>query len=158
MCRARFGAPARTADGSGSARSAWSTPPCILSARTVHTRTTASGLKPDCRHLMSRNFSAPRSAPKPASVTTTSDSCRAARVAITELQPWAMLANGPPWMNTGFALQGLHQVRIDGIGQERGHRAVDTQVAGGHRGAVGIARDDDVAEAPLQVRAVAGET
>ena len=23
-------------------------------------------------------------------------------VAITELQPWAMLANGPPWMNAGL--------------------------------------------------------
>ena len=44
-------------------------PPCILSARTVATTTTASGFKPAMRHLMSRNFSAPRSAPKPASVT-----------------------------------------------------------------------------------------
>ena len=25
----------------------------------------------------------------------------AIRVARTELQPWAMLANGPPWMNAG---------------------------------------------------------
>ena len=34
------------------------------------TTTTAEGSMPDRRHLMSRNFSAPRSAPKPASVTT----------------------------------------------------------------------------------------
>ena len=41
----------------------------ILSARTVATITTASGHRSAMRHLMSRNFSAPRSAPKPASVT-----------------------------------------------------------------------------------------
>ncbi len=27
---------------------------------------------------------------------------RRACVAITELQPWAMLANGPPWSNAGL--------------------------------------------------------
>ena len=36
---------------------------------TVATTTTASGVRPAMRHLISRNFSAPRSAPKPASVT-----------------------------------------------------------------------------------------
>ena len=36
----------------------------------VATITAASGLKPALRHLMLKNFSAPRSAPKPASVTT----------------------------------------------------------------------------------------
>ena len=50
---------------------------------------------------MSTNFSAPRSAPKPASVTTMSASRRPARVAITELHPWAMLANGPPCTKAG---------------------------------------------------------
>ncbi len=50
---------------------------------------------------MSMNFSAPRSAPKPASVTTTSASFSPSRVAITELQPCAMLANGPPCTNAG---------------------------------------------------------
>ncbi len=45
------------------------TPPWFFSARTVATTTTALGLRPARRHLMSRNFSAPRSAPKPASVT-----------------------------------------------------------------------------------------
>ena len=45
------------------------TPPCIFSARIVATTTTADGRRPAVRHFMSRNFSAPRSAPKPASVT-----------------------------------------------------------------------------------------
>ena len=47
-----------------------SQPPWYLSARMVATITTAAGRSPDLRHLMSMNFSAPRSAPKPASVTT----------------------------------------------------------------------------------------
>ena len=47
-----------------------SQPPWNLSARIVATSTTAEGLMPDLRHLMSMNFSAPKSAPKPASVTT----------------------------------------------------------------------------------------
>ena len=36
-----------------------------LSALTVATNTTASGFKPDLRHFISKNFSAPKSAPKP---------------------------------------------------------------------------------------------
>jgi hypothetical protein len=50
--------------------SSMATPPCILSARMVATITAADGASPALRHLMSKNFSAPRSAPKPASVTT----------------------------------------------------------------------------------------
>ena len=38
-------------------------------------------------HLISKNFSAPRSAPKPASVTTYLDNFKADFVAITELHP-----------------------------------------------------------------------
>ena len=82
-------------------RSASATPPWYFRARTVATTTATSGRSPDLRHLMSTNFSAPRSAPKPASVTTKSASRRPARVAITELHPWAMLANGPPCTNAG---------------------------------------------------------
>ena len=42
-------------------------PDCVVIVATI---TAAFGRSPDLRHLMSRNFSAPRSAPKPASVTT----------------------------------------------------------------------------------------
>ena len=49
--------------------SALGTPPLYLSARTVATSTTQpTGQAPRIRHLMSMNFSAPRSEPKPASV------------------------------------------------------------------------------------------
>jgi len=44
--------------------------PCIFSALAVATMTTQLGCMLPTRHLMSRNFSAPQSAPKPASVTT----------------------------------------------------------------------------------------
>jgi hypothetical protein len=59
-----------TASTFSSPSSSLPTPPFIFSARTVATITTASGDRPALRHLMSKNFSAPRSAPKPASVTT----------------------------------------------------------------------------------------
>ena len=62
--------PASSASRFSSESAALGTPPLCLSARTVATTTHASGRMPDMRHLMSQNFSAPRSAPKPASVTT----------------------------------------------------------------------------------------
>jgi len=40
------------------------TPPFIFMARTVATMTVADGFSPAFAHLMSKNFSAPRSAPK----------------------------------------------------------------------------------------------
>ncbi|SCU54347.1 Uncharacterised protein [Staphylococcus aureus] len=45
---------------------------------------------------MSMNFSAPKSEPNPASVTTISAKSRAVSVAKIELQPCAIFANGPP--------------------------------------------------------------
>ena len=45
-------------------------PPWWRSALMVTTRTTASGFSPEEAHLMLKNFSAPRSAPNPASVMT----------------------------------------------------------------------------------------
>ena len=70
MWRPRLAQPFLTASTFSVPRSSFLTPPFIFMARTVATITTASGLRPALRHLMSKNFSAPRSAPKPASVTT----------------------------------------------------------------------------------------
>jgi hypothetical protein len=50
---------------------------------------------------MSKNFSAPMSAPNPASVATISFEASAIRSAMIELLPWAMFANGPQWTNAG---------------------------------------------------------
>ena len=58
--------------------------------------TVALGCNPLLRHTISKNFSAPRSAPNPASVIAYSPCDIAILVANSELQPWAMLANGPP--------------------------------------------------------------
>ena len=66
----RFSAPLRTASGSGASMSLIATPPCHLRPRMVATTTAAEGLGPPCRTLISMNFSKPRSAPNPASVTT----------------------------------------------------------------------------------------
>jgi len=44
-------------------------PECAFSALTVATTTAASGRRPEARHLMLKNRSAPMSAPNPASVT-----------------------------------------------------------------------------------------
>ncbi|EJW96350.1 hypothetical protein EVA_15542 [gut metagenome] len=64
-----MGRPRSRASRFSSLSVALGTPPWFLRARTVATNTTAAGLSPAKRHLISRNFSAPRSAPKPASVT-----------------------------------------------------------------------------------------
>jgi hypothetical protein len=50
---------------------------------------------------MSKNFSAPSSKAKPASVTTASACASAMRVAAMVLVPCAMFANGPPCTNAG---------------------------------------------------------
>ena len=81
--------------------SALGTPPLYFNALTVATITAASGLSPAFLHFISKNFSAPRSAPKPASVTATSASFIASFVALTELHPCAIFANGPPCTSTG---------------------------------------------------------
>jgi hypothetical protein len=70
--------------------------------RIVATSTAMRGLRSASLHLMSKNFSAPKSAPKPASVTTKSARPMAVLVATTLLQPWAILAKGPPWIRAGL--------------------------------------------------------
>ena len=75
--------------------------PWCSSARTVATSTTALGVRPPTRATMSRNFSKPRSDPNPPSVTMTSASLSAMRVATSELLPCAMFAKGPAWTKAG---------------------------------------------------------
>ena len=68
MCFSRFTIPFLRASMSGFDTSLLGTPPLYFRALIVATSTTTSGLSPDILHLISINFSAPRSAPKPASV------------------------------------------------------------------------------------------
>ncbi len=72
-----------------------------MSARTVETTTAASGVKPDARHLMLKNRSAPMSAPNPASVMRKSPDRMPIRSATIDELPVAMLPNGPAWTRTG---------------------------------------------------------
>ena len=70
ICLTRLQHPSCNASRFSLSKSSLVTPPCIFSARVVATITDASGAKPAARHLISKNFSAPKSAPNPASVTT----------------------------------------------------------------------------------------
>ena len=97
ICFSRLQIPFFSASRFSATSSVFGTPPLYFKARTVATKTTASGFNPAIRHLISINFSAPRSAPKPASVIAMSESFNAIFVARTLLHPWAILANGPPW-------------------------------------------------------------
>ena len=70
ICFCKLAIPANNASTFSQAKSAFSTPPCIFNALIVATITTHEGCKSAFLHLISKNFSAPKSAPKPASVTT----------------------------------------------------------------------------------------
>ena len=70
MCLSRLTNPFFNALTFSFFNSSFDTPPCILRALIVATMTTQSGLIPDFLHFIFKNFSAPRSAPNPASVTT----------------------------------------------------------------------------------------
>mmetsp|Transcript_2623 Transcript_2623/g.7805 ORF Transcript_2623/g.7805 Transcript_2623/m.7805 type:complete len:204 (+) Transcript_2623:536-1147(+) len=109
-CRARLVlAPLRaaaaslslTSSGGGRVGLGPKAPPCSFIARTVHAITTQSGRQPLARALMLKNFSAPMSEPKPASVTTKSAAPSATRSATTLEFPCAMLAKGPQCTSAG---------------------------------------------------------
>ena len=70
ICLSKFTNPFFTASIFSFLSSSLLTPPCIFKALIVATITTQLGFNPDFLHLISKNFSAPRSAPNPASVTT----------------------------------------------------------------------------------------
>ncbi len=65
----------------------------------------------------------------------------------TELQPCAMLANGPPWTKAGLFSSVCTRFGCIASLQQHGHRAVGLEVAGVDRLLVARVADDDVAEA-----------
>ena len=69
-CFNKFGRPASKASKLVSFKLALSTPPLYFNALTVTTIITASGFISAILHFISKNFSAPKSAPNPPSVTT----------------------------------------------------------------------------------------
>ena len=68
-------------------------------------------------------------------------------VAVTELQPWAMLANGPPWMNAGLFSRVCTRLGDQGVLEQDGHGSgLRFQFAGADRFAVAGVGDNDVAD------------
>ena len=120
--------------------------------------TTQLGIRPRARHLMSKNFSMPQSAPKPAlgHHVAVRASLRAIWSAMMEELPWAMLANGPAVDEGRAALQGLHQVGHEGVLHQHGHGAGDAQVLGRDGFALLVRAEDDAAQALAQVLQAAG--
>ena len=104
-CVFKFSQPVFKASRFSIFKSSFSTPPWYFKALIVATKTAALGFNPAWRHLMLTNFSAPKSAAKPASVTTYGASLRAKRVALTLFEPWAMLPKGPQCTKTGVCSQ-----------------------------------------------------
>jgi hypothetical protein len=94
---------------------------------------------------MSTNFSAPRSAPKPAS----GGHHRAA--AVGDVGERSAVDEG------GGALERLDQVGRERVAQECGHGALGAEVAGGHRRHRAGVADHDVADASLEVGPGLGE-
>ena len=106
---------------------------------------------------MSKNFSAPMSAPNPASVQTISFVASAIRSASTELLPWAMFANGPQWTNAGPPSSVWRRFGLIASVRRRGHRAGDAEVLGRDRAAVARRGEDHPAEPRPEVGQVGGE-
>ncbi len=78
-------------------------------------------------------------------------------VASTELQPCAMLANGPPWTKAGVPSSVCTRFGDSASLSSAVIGAVRLEVAGAHRLAIAGIADDDVAEPLLEVVEVAGE-
>ena len=78
-------------------------------------------------------------------------------MAITELQPWAMLANGPPWMNAGLFSSVCTRLGISASLSRTVIGPARLEVGRGHRAPLAGVADDDLAEALLEVGKVLGE-
>ena len=68
-----------------------------------------------------------------------------------------MLANGPAWTSAGVALEGLHEVGLDGVLEQHRHGAAGADVVGGQRLARRVVGEGDAAEALAQVLERRGE-
>ena len=156
-CFSRFSIPRASASELSLPESAAGTRPWNLRARSVATRTTAWGQMDAARHLMSRNFSAPRSKPNPASVNTTSARRRARSVATMLLQPWAMLPKGPPWTRAGAPSVVCTRFGRSASRSSAAMAPCGLEVAGIDGLAAPIEAQQDAPQPLLQVRVVAGQ-
>ncbi|SIN13231.1 Uncharacterised protein [Mycobacteroides abscessus subsp. abscessus] len=67
------------------------------------------------------------------------------------------VAEGPGVDQGGDPFEGLHQVRVDHVGQQSRQRAVGLQVLGGHGRAVPGGGHDDAGQPGLQIRQIRGQ-
>ena len=70
---------------------------------------------------------------------------------MTELQPWAMFAKGPPWISAGVPSKRLHQIRAERVLKQSGHGADRFKVARRHRLVVIGVGDDHAGQARLEI-------
>ena len=158
MWRPRLAQPARTASTFSASRSPRATPPLHLER--AHRRDDHRGVGVEAG-LAALDVEELLGAEVDAEARLGDDDTRRARAPsgwrATELQPWAMLANGPPWTKAGLLSSVCTRFGQQRLGEERRHRAVGLEVARGDRPAVAGLADDDRAEAALEVAEVAGE-
>ena len=121
------------AGGNGRPATTRCPPEWTFSARTVLTTTAASGDKPEARHLMLKNRSAPMSAPKPASVMRKSPGVDPDEVGDDRGVAVGDVAERPGVHEHRGVLDRLEQVRLDGLTHDHRHRPGRLQVLGGHR-------------------------
>ena len=151
MWRPRLAQPFFSASTFALPSASLATPPCILSARTVATITAAEGFSPADRHLMSKNFSAPRSAPKPGFGDHVVGELQRRLRRHHRIAAMRDVGERTAMDEGGVVLQRLHEVRLHRLHEQHRHRAVGLQVARRHRALVAAVADDDVADPLLQV-------
>ena len=159
ICLARFCEPSRTAStfssssagSSGLPATILPTPPCILSARTVATTTAASGRRPrrpalDVEELLGAHVGAEAGLGADDLVRGERDPIRDDRVvAVGDVRERSAMDE------RRTALEGLEEVRLQGVLEQDGHRARDAQVLGGDRLAVARRGHDHAAQAGAEV-------
>ena len=155
--RSRLGMPARTAATfSRLARSFLSTPPCSLSARAEAMTTAASGVRPVCRATISQNFSKPRSAPKPVSTSAYSPKLERQPGGADGVGAVGDVGEGAAMDQRRAALQGLHQIGVEGVLEQRGQRALRPCRSAARIGSLArVIADHDAAEPRVQIGQIA---
>ena len=158
MCRPRFEQPSRTALAFSSPRSALATPPFIFIARTVATMTTARRRETchpalDVHEFLGTEIGAESGFRDDVVGQFQRRRCGHYRIAAVRDVRERSAVN-----ECGIVLERLDEVRLQCLLQEDRHGPVGLEVAAIDRRPVPAVADDDVAEPPLQVIEVGGET
>ncbi len=151
MWRPRLARPFFSASTFSFLRSSFATPPCIFSARTVATMTVAAGVSPALRHLMSKNFSAPRSAPKTGLGHDIIGELQRRLGGHHRVAAMGDVGEGAAVHEGRIVFQRLHQVGHQRVLEQHGHGARRLDVLGQHLALVALGRHHDLAHAALEI-------